>query len=187
MSNLKKYLKVYKEDTQHEKTFEQYMRVISENDNIGPKNNSVNIENKLDDYANKEIQSNKDKSKVDMKDIGNLENSLEISKNSPNLVIKNTALGKLTLKDLDTNYNNMSENTKNSKSFLEQYKDLIDAVNTQAKTLSPNKSSTFTAQGNMIKTFFNEKINNAKNEKKISREQVLNIAIDILPKIPTIN
>ena len=31
MSNLKKYLKVYKEDAQHKKAFEQYMTVISEN------------------------------------------------------------------------------------------------------------------------------------------------------------
>jgi hypothetical protein len=31
MSNLKKYLKVYSEDAQHKKAFEQYMRVISEN------------------------------------------------------------------------------------------------------------------------------------------------------------
>ena len=31
MSNLKKYLKVYKEDAKHKKAFEQYMTVISEN------------------------------------------------------------------------------------------------------------------------------------------------------------
>ena len=189
MSNLKKYLKVYKEDAKHKKAFQQYMMVISENqdfftrhevnefltdmikdgtlvydegwkqwiaaitlaatltgaalkaspkDDIGPKKNSVNIENHLDKLAENQTKQQKETSKQNAKEIQDAKNmeNYEQYKNiyqtfaktdSKNKVIKLTTFGSLSEDTLKKQVASISKEKKDN--FLQKYKSFLLNLN----------------------------------------------------------